>query len=91
MNQENKAVVTVVGCDTTGIIAGISAVLAKHDANIQDIAQTVLSGMFTMMMIVDISKCSFAALDDELTELGKKMGLEIRIQKNEIFNAMHRI
>ena len=91
MNQENKAVVTVIGCDTTGIIAGVSAVLAKHEANIQDIAQTVLSGMFTMMMIVDISKCSFAALDDELTALGEKMGLQIRIQKNEIFNAMHRI
>ena len=91
MNQENKAVVTVVGCDTTGIIAGVSAVLARHEANIQDIAQTVLSGMFTMMMIVDVSKCSFAALDDELTALGEKMGLEIRIQKNEIFNAMHRI
>ena len=91
MEKKNTAVVTVVGNDTVGIIARVSAALAKNEANILDISQTVLSGMFNMIMIVDISLSRFAQLSDELTELGNEMGLQIRIQRSEIFDAMHRI
>ncbi|HIS96114.1 MAG TPA: ACT domain-containing protein [Candidatus Ventricola gallistercoris] len=91
MEKKNTAVVTVVGNDTIGIIARVSAVLAHHDANILDISQTVLSGMFNMMMIVDISLSRFEALSDALAQAGKELGLQIRIQRSEIFDAMHRI
>ena len=91
MEKKNTAVVTVVGNDTVGIIARVSAVLAQHEANILDISQTVLSGMFNMIMIVDISLSAFAQLSDSLTELGSELGLQIRIQRSEIFDAMHRI
>ena len=91
MEKKNTAVVTVVGNDTVGIIARVSAVLSQHEANILDISQTVLSGMFNMIMIVDISLSAFAQLSDSLTALGNEMGLQIRIQRSEIFDAMHRI
>ena len=91
MEKKNTAVVTVVGNDTVGIIARVSAVLSEHEANILDISQTVLSGMFNMIMIVDISLSAFAQLSDRLTALGSEMGLQIRIQRSEIFDAMHRI
>ena len=91
MEMKNTAVVTVVGNDTIGIIARVSAALSHHEANILDISQTVLSGMFNMIMIVDISLSRFAQLSDELEALGHEMGLQIRIQRSEIFDAMHRI
>lgn len=91
MEKKNTAVVTVVGNDTIGIIARVSAVLFEHEANILDISQTVLSGMFNMMMIVDISRSEFDQLKEALSALGDKLGLQIRIQKSEIFDAMHRI
>lgn len=91
MEKKNTAVVTVVGNDTRGIIARVSAVLAAHDANILDISQTVLSGMFNMIMIVDISLSRFAQLEEELAAVGTQLGLQIRIQRSEIFDAMHRI
>ena len=91
MEKKNTAVVTVVGNDTIGIIAQVSAVLAHHEANIQDISQTVLSGMFNMIMIVDISLSRFGELKDELDALAGELGLQIRIQSSEIFDAMHRI
>ena len=91
MEKKNTAVVTVVGNDTIGIIARVSAVLSRHEANILDISQTVLSGMFNMIMIVDISLSRFAQLSEELEQLGGELGLQIRIQRSEIFDAMHRI
>ncbi len=91
MEKKNTAVVTVVGNDTIGIIARVSAVLAQHEANILDISQTVLSGMFNMIMIVDTTLSGFASLSDDLTALGGELGLQIRIQRSEIFDAMHRI
>ena len=91
MDQMNKAVVTVVGKDTIGIIAQVSAVLARQEVNILDISQTVLSGMFNMMMIVDISLSRFEAIEGELAKLAEEKGLQIRIPRSEIFDAMHRI
>ena len=88
-----KVIITVVGKDTVGIIARVSAYLAKNGVNILDIAQTVVGGYFNMMMIVDCAKCRkpFEDVAAELGELGTGMGLKIRCQKAEIFERMHRI
>ena len=93
MDKKNKAVVTVVGNDTIGIIARVSAALAAHNANILDISQTVLSGMFNMMMIVDYSNAGkeFGEIVDDLDKLGEEIGVRIRCQREEIFTKMHRI
>jgi ACT domain-containing protein len=88
-----KAIVTVSGKDKTGIIAGVSAALSKYGINILDISQTVLQDYFAMIMLADLSKCSvsFAQLSDELNNVGKEMCMDIRIMREEIFDAMHRI
>ena len=93
MEKKNKAVVTVVGNDTIGIIARVSAALARHDANILDISQTVLSGMFNMMMIVDMKQAnqSFRECQEDLEQLGAEIGVSIKCQREEIFEKMHRI
>jgi len=93
MNEVKKAVVTVLGIDSKGIIAHVSAILFENDANILDISQTVLSDYFNMVLVADISSaaCSFEKLSGELTALGEKMGLQIRIQRSEIFEAMHQV
>ncbi|MFB0921743.1 MAG: ACT domain-containing protein [Oscillospiraceae bacterium] len=88
-----RAFVTVVGKDKVGIIAAICILLAEKNVNILDISQTILQDSFTMIMLVDASKCSvdFSELSEALAELGEKMDLNIRIQREEIFNAMHKI
>ncbi len=88
-----RAVVTVIGKDTTGIIAAVSNVLKERDINILDINQSVLSDMFVMVMLVDISSSNveFSALSEELVSLGDKMGLKILAMHEDIFNTMHRI
>ena len=91
MDSKKTAVVTVIGRDTIGIIAQVTRVLAEHKANILDISQTVLSDMFNMVMIIDVSLTPFDALSEALSRLGKEMGLQMRVQRSEIFDAMHRI
>ena len=88
-----KAVITVTGKDTVGIIADVSALCAKHDANILDITQSVLSEYFAMIMLTDIKnlKIDFADFVDQLTELGKKKNLVIHTMQEDIFNTMHHI
>ena len=88
-----KAIVTVVGKDQVGIIAGVCNTLADNRINVLDISQTILQGYFTMIMVVDASACSvdFATLVTELERQGEEMGLAIHAQREEIFNAMHRI
>ena len=88
-----KAIVTVIGVDCVGIIAKISTVLMEHNVNIVDLSQKVLDNIFTMTMIVDVSKvsASFEALNDALLHVGDELGMDIRIQREEIFTAMHRI
>ncbi|PKM74361.1 MAG: ACT domain-containing protein [Firmicutes bacterium HGW-Firmicutes-16] len=87
------AFVTVVGKDKVGIIAAICILLSEKNVNILDISQTILQDYFTMFMLVDASECStpFAELSECLSALGQKMDLTIRIQREEIFNAMHKI
>ena len=88
-----KAIVTVTGRDKTGIIAGVSATLSACGVNILDISQTVLQDYFAMIMLVDLSgsKLSFADLSEKLSETGKDICMDIRIMREEIFDAMHRI
>ena len=88
-----KAIVTVVGKDAVGIIAGVCVELANYNVNVLDISQTVMQGYFTMMMVVDVSACSLplAELVDIMEEMGKEKGLSIRLQREDIFEAMHRI
>lgn len=88
-----RAVVTVMGEDKKGIIAKTSTLLAEKNVNILDITQTILEGIFTMIMMVDIDNCSvsFDELVSALENLGKDIGVEIRVQHTDIFNSMHRI
>ncbi len=88
-----RAVVTVIGVDKTGIIAKTSGLLANNDINILDITQTILQDLFTMVMLVDIdkSKIGFGELSKQLEELGVELGVEIRVQHEDIFKSMHRI
>ena len=88
-----KAIVTVVGKDRVGIIAGVCVKLAEYNVNVLDISQTVMQGYFTMMMVTDVSECNvpLAVLATEMDAVGKEMGLSIRVQREDIFEAMHRI
>jgi ACT domain-containing protein len=95
MNEQNRhsAVITVVGRDRVGIIAGVSGLLASCQVNINDISQTILQEIFTMIMLVDISRMTLdiKQLADQLDNLGQTLGISIRIQHADIFDAMHRI
>ena len=88
-----KAVITVTGKDSVGIIATVSAFCAEHRANIEEITQNVLSEYFAMIMIVEIDKLTlpFADFADKLAEVGKARGLDIRAMHEDIFNTMHHI
>ena len=88
-----KAIISVLGNDKPGIIAEISGCLYRYNINILDITQTILSGYFTMVMMVDLSgmTCGFDEITGALNALGEKLGLEIRMQRSEIFDAMHRL
>ena len=88
-----KAIVTVIGKDKVGITAAVCSLLAQHNINILDITQTVLQDYFTMVMLVDTAACekSIGDMSDILEKAGKEQGLSIRIQREDIFNAMHRI
>lgn len=88
-----KAIVTVVGNDTVGIIAAVSTHLAESKVNILDISQTIMGNTFTMIMMVDTEKMemTFEELVNGLSEVGKKLGVQITAQSEKIFNSMHRI
>ena len=88
-----RAIVTVIGKDQVGIIASVCSLLSAHQVNVLDISQTVLQEYFTMIMVVDVSACPmvFADLVAELEAEGKRLGLTIHAQREDIFNAMHRI
>ena len=88
-----RAIVTVIGKDRVGIIADVTALLAQYGVNVLDISQTVLQEYFTMIMLVDASQCTvpFAALARAFDEAGAQRSLQIRAQREDIFNAMHRI
>ena len=89
-----RAIITVVGKDTIGIIAGVCTYLAENKINILDISQTIVEGYFNMMMIIDVTEPEkpFGVIADALAKIGEeKIGVQIRCQKEEIFDLMHRI
>lgn len=89
----NKVIITVLGQDKVGIIAGISAILAENGVNILDISQTILQDIFTMVMLCDITKCSieFGALKAGLEGKGEELGVQVQVQHEDVFKFMHRI
>ena len=89
----NKAIITVVGKDTVGIIAKVCTYLADNQINILDISQTIVQGYFNMMMIVDVGAMtkSFGLVSEELERAGEEIGVKVKIQREDIFTKMHRI
>lgn len=88
-----KTIITVVGKDTVGIIAKVCTYLAENSVNILDISQTIVQDYFNMMMIVDAGKSDkpFDQMSDEIKAIGDDIGVQIRVQQEDIFNSMHRI
>ena len=88
-----RAIVTVIGKDRVGIIADVTALLAQYGVNVLDISQTVLQEYFTMIMLVDLAECEmpFDRLSQHLRSVGEARGLAVHVQRQDIFDAMHRI
>ena len=92
-NTADKTIITVVGKDTVGINAKVCTYLSENGVNVLDISQTIVSGYFNMMMIIELQNATkdFGAICDELNELGNEIGVNIKLQHENIFNKMHRI
>lgn len=88
-----KGIITVLGKDSVGIIARVCTYLAEEKINILDISQTIVSGWFNMMMVIDLStSCHrFEEIVAQLNKIGEEKGVDIRLQREDIFNSMHRI
>ncbi len=88
-----RAVVAVIGKDTVGILAKVSTICAECNANVMDVTQTIMQDLFAMTMLIDITKCKdeYNVLADRLKECGEKMGLQIHVMHEDIFNSMHTI
>ena len=88
-----KAFITVMGHDTVGVVAKVSTLCSELDINIEDVTQSILQGMFAMIMLVDISKCSVSheELHQRMDALAKEMGMQINLTRQEVFDAMHTI
>jgi ACT domain-containing protein len=88
-----RAIITVLGSDRSGIVAAVAGALASHNVNILDISQTILQGIFTMTMLVDLSVANvdFATVQNQLTDLSGELGVQITMQREEVFNFMYRL
>ena len=88
-----RAIITIIGSDRVGIIAGITNVIAEANVNILDISQSVIREFFTMIMMVDLAGAaiSFHTLSDRLAQKGQELSVRVEIQREEIFKAMHRV
>lgn len=88
-----KAILTTVGQDQVGIIAGVSNYLAQKQINILDVSQTIMSGYFAMMMMVEVPSADldFVQVATELKDLGTKLGVEINIRNADLYQAMHQL
>lgn len=88
-----KAVITVIGKDRPGIIAKVSTALFEREINIDDISQTIMQGLFTMVMIVDLGRMSTSVeeLQAKLQVIAEELGMQIRVQREEVFTAMHQV
>ncbi|WP_288654458.1 ACT domain-containing protein [uncultured Gemmiger sp.] len=85
-----KAVITVIGQDTVGVVAKVSAVCAELNINIEDVSQSIMQDMFCMIMLVDLSKAN-AEVRDRFAALGKEMKMQVTVTRQEVFDAMHTI
>ena len=92
-SDKNTAVISVIGKDRVGIIAGVATLLSENNINIKDISQTILDGIFTMIMMVDLQEHDIEKSDiiEKLNALGDELGVSITIQHTDLFNMMHRI
>lgn len=88
-----KAVITVIGKDQIGILAKISTLCAENKINVEDVSQSIVQGMFAMTMVVDLTHCplEITAVAGNFLEEGKTMGLDVRVTRSELYDAMHRI
>lgn len=91
--MKNRAVITVLGADKVGIVAAITAVLARHQVNIQDIRMVVMGDLFTMIAMVDLAglDVTFLVLKQDLEQVGLEMGVQVLTQREEVFGFMHRV
>lgn len=90
--SSNRAIITVLGSDRPGIVASVTGALADRSANILDISQTILQGIFTMTMLVDLGDdAEFADLKQKLDELSETLGVQINLQREEVFRFMYRL
>ena len=91
--MSDKIFLTVFGADKVGIVAKVTSVLAQYETNIEDIKQTLMQGHFVMFMLCDIEKSSypFKEIKEALVNTGAEMGMEVWVQKKEIFDNMHKI
>ena len=92
-DSKNRAIITVLGSDRSGIVAAVAGTLSDHDANILDISQTILQGIFTMTMLIDLKDATveFAGLQEELAQLSEQLGVQITMQREEVFSFMYRL
>jgi len=90
---DSRAVLTVLGADRIGIVAGVAATLAEHNVNIEDIRMALMGDLFTMIALVDLARMprSFAELQDALEARGRDLGVQVMIQREAIFHSMHRV
>ncbi|MCI1665666.1 MAG: ACT domain-containing protein [Atopobiaceae bacterium] len=89
----DRAILTVLGSDRSGIVAAVTTLLAKHEVNVLDISQTILQGIFTMTMLVDLSgsDVAFADLHEQVEDLSHELGVQVTLQKEEVFRFMYRL
>ena len=88
---EGRAIITVLGSDRPGIVAAGAGALSERSANILDISQTILQGIFTMTMLVDLGGAGFSELKERLEELSGSLGVQIMMQREEVFKYMYRL
>jgi ACT domain-containing protein len=91
--QRDRAIITVLGSDRSGIVAAVAGLLSQHEINILDISQTILQGIFTMTMLVDLSGMTgtFAELKSQVDTLSERLGVQITLQREEVFRFMYRL
>lgn len=91
--ETGRAVITVLGSDRPGIVAAVAGTLAEHDINILDISQTILQGIFTMTMLVDLSSADadFASVQEQLASRAQELGVQVTLQREEVFRYMYRL
>ena len=89
--SENRAIITVLGGDRPGIVAAVAGALSEREVNILDISQTILQGVFTMTMLVDLAGAEFSELKSTLDALAERLGVQINLQREEVFKFMYRL